>query len=193
MATAVDEVSQGRLILGIGAGWNEPEYRSFGLPFDHRVSRLEEALQILRPLLRDGHVDFAGQYYQAPDCEDVPRGPRPQGPPLMVGGEGPRMLKLAAQYADMWNIGYMSAPETMAGPFARIEAACRQVGRDPATIGVTALVSRTPGREAEDLRRSPDRYGPGARGDDARLCQARRAAHHFSMPALHARSASAAD
>jgi alkanesulfonate monooxygenase SsuD/methylene tetrahydromethanopterin reductase-like flavin-dependent oxidoreductase (luciferase family) len=64
------------LILGIGAGWNEPEYQAFGLPFDHRVSRLDEAVQILRPLLRDGHVDFAGQYYQAPDCEDVPRGPR---------------------------------------------------------------------------------------------------------------------
>src|SRR5215467_4992634 len=140
MATAADEVSQGRLILGIGAGWNEPEYQAFGFPFDHRVGRLEEALQILRPMLRDGRVDFEGQYYQARACEDVPRGPRPQGPPLMVGGEGPRMITLAARYADIWNIGYMSGPETMAEPFAKIEAACRQVGRDPATIDVTPLI-----------------------------------------------------
>jgi probable F420-dependent oxidoreductase len=140
MATAADEVSAGRLILGIGAGWNEPEYQAYGLPFDHRVDRLEEALQILRPLLRDGHVDFAGRYYQARDCDNVPLGPRPAGPPLMIGGEGPRLLKLTAQNADLWNTGYMGQPETMAGPLARIGAACREVGRDPATLGVTALI-----------------------------------------------------
>jgi alkanesulfonate monooxygenase SsuD/methylene tetrahydromethanopterin reductase-like flavin-dependent oxidoreductase (luciferase family) len=70
----------------------------------------------------------------------VPRGPRPAGPPLMVGGEGPRMLRLAAQYADLWNTGYMGPPETMAEPFARIGAACCEVGRDPETLGVTALI-----------------------------------------------------
>src|SRR5512132_4261374 len=112
MATAVDEVSGGRLILGVGAGWNEPEYEAFGLPFDHRVDRFEEALQILKPLLQEGHVDFAGQYYQARNCDDVPRGPRQAGPPLLVGSEGPRMLKLTAQYADLWNTGYMGKPET---------------------------------------------------------------------------------
>lgn len=140
MATTADEVSHGRLILGVGAGWNEPEYQAFGLPFDHRVDRFEEALQILKPLLREGHVDFAGRYYQARDCDDVPRGPRSKGPPLMVGAEGPRMLKLAARYADLWNTGYTGKPETMAEPLRKIEAACREVGRDPATLGVTALV-----------------------------------------------------
>jgi probable F420-dependent oxidoreductase len=140
MATALDEVSDGRLILGVGAGWNEPEYQAFGMPFDHLVSRFEEALQILRPLLREGHVDFSGRYYQARDCDDAPRGPRAQGPPLLVGGEGPRMLRLAARYADLWNTGYMGQPETMAEPLARIQAACREVGRDPATLGVTALI-----------------------------------------------------
>jgi probable F420-dependent oxidoreductase len=140
MATALDEVSQGRLILGIGAGWNEPEHRAFGLPFDHLASRFDEAMQILRPLLRDGHVDFAGQYYQAPDCDDVPCGPRAAGPPLLLGGEGPRMLRLAARYADLWNTGYMGQPETIAEPMSRIEAACREVGRDPQTLGVTALI-----------------------------------------------------
>lgn len=140
MATTADEVSDGRLILGIGAGWNEPEYAAFGLPFDHRVDRFEEALQIIKPLLREGYVDFEGRYYQARNCEDVPRGPRAEGPPLMVGTSGPRMLKLTAQYADLWNTGYMGKPETMAEPFAKIEAACRAVGRDPQTIGVTALI-----------------------------------------------------
>jgi len=141
MATTLDEVSGGRLILGVGAGWNEPEYQAFGLPFDHRVDRFEEALQILGPLLREGHVDFAGQYYQARNCDDVPRGPRSAGPPLMVGSErGPRMLKLTAQYADLWNTGYMGQPETIAEPLAKIAAACREIGRDPATLGITALI-----------------------------------------------------
>src|SRR5262245_47340142 len=139
MATTADEVSGGRLILGVGAGWNEPEYEAFGIPFDHRVDRFEEALQILKPLLQEGHVDFAGQYYQARNCEDVPRGPRQAGPPLLVGSEGPRMLKLTAHYADLWNTGYMGQPETMAAPLAKIEAACRAAGRDPTTLGVTAL------------------------------------------------------
>lgn len=141
MATAVDEVSGGRLILGIGAGWNEPEYQAFGLPYDHRASRFEEALQILVPLLREGYVDFEGRYYQALNCEDLPRGPRKEGPPLMIGAEGPRMIKLTARYADQWNIGYMGLPESMNGPLATIEAACREVGRDPATMGVTALIA----------------------------------------------------
>ena len=142
MATTVDEVSQGRLILGVGAGWNEPEYQAFGLPFDHRVGRFEEALQILKPLLHEGHVDFAGQYYQARNCEVLPRGPRSEGPPLMVGCErgSPRMLKLTAQYADLWNTGYMGKPETMIEPINNIGEACRALGRDPATLGITALI-----------------------------------------------------
>jgi probable F420-dependent oxidoreductase len=140
MATTADEVSQGRLIFGIGAGWNEPEYEAFGLPFDHRVDRFEEALQILKPLLKEGHVDFDGAYYRARDCEIEPRGPRSAGPPILVGSEGPRMMRLTAQYADLWNIGYLGEPETLAEPRAKFEAACHQVGRDPSTIGVTAFI-----------------------------------------------------
>ena len=142
MATTVDEISHARLILGIGAGWNEPEYQAFGLPFDHRVGRIEEALQIIKPLLRDGHVDFSGKYYQARNCEIVPRGPRAAGPPLMVGCErkSPRMLKLTAKYADLWNTGYTGPPEMMGEAIPKIHDACKAVGRDPATIGVTALI-----------------------------------------------------
>ena len=141
MATTLDEVSRGRLILGIGAGWNEPEYQAFGLPFDHRVDRFEEALQIIKPMLREGRVNFVGRYYQARDCEDTPRGPRLEGPPLMVGSEGPRMLKLTAKYADSWNTGYMGKPETMTSRLAQIQAACREVGRDPATLDITAFIA----------------------------------------------------
>ena len=140
MATTADEVSGGRLILGVGAGWNEPEYRAFGLPFDHRVDRFEEALQVLTPLLREGHVDFDGTYYKALDCEILPRGPRGSGPPLLVGSEGPRMMRLAARYADLWNVGYMGQPETLIEPRAKFEQACLDVGRDPKTIGVTVFV-----------------------------------------------------
>ncbi len=142
MATAVDEVSHGRLILGIGAGWNEPEYQAFGLPYDHRVARFEEALHIIKPLLREGHVDFAGKYYQARNCDNLPPGPRPEGPPLMIGSDvkSPRMLKLTAKYADLWNTGYMGKPETMKEAIAIIQKACRDVGRNPATMAITALI-----------------------------------------------------
>jgi alkanesulfonate monooxygenase SsuD/methylene tetrahydromethanopterin reductase-like flavin-dependent oxidoreductase (luciferase family) len=143
MATTADEVGHGRLILGVGAGYpgyNESMYDAFGLPFGDQVDRFAEALQVLRPLLKQGQVDFAGQYYEARNCEIVPRGPRPAGPPLLVGGIGPRLLTLSAQYADLWNTGYMGTPETFAEPLAKIAAACREVGRDPATLGITALV-----------------------------------------------------
>jgi len=84
ITTALDELSQGRFTLGLGAGWNQAEFTAFGFPFDHRVSRFEEALQIIAPLVRNGHVDFAGDYYQVTDCLDLPRGPRPQGASLLV-------------------------------------------------------------------------------------------------------------
>ncbi len=139
MADTVDEISDGRLILGIGAGWNEPEYHAFGYPFDHRTDRFAEALPILSGLLRDGHIDFQGEYYEARDCELRPRGPRPGGPPIVVGAStaGPRMLDLAARYADGWNTWFSSTGNTVAGllPFlAKVDAACEAVGRDPATL-----------------------------------------------------------
>jgi alkanesulfonate monooxygenase SsuD/methylene tetrahydromethanopterin reductase-like flavin-dependent oxidoreductase (luciferase family) len=110
------------------------------LPLDHRVDRVEEALQILKPLLHDGHVDFEGKYYKARNCDDAPRGPRSTGPPLMVGGEGRRMIKLAARFGDLWNTGYMGKPETKLEKLAKIRAACREIGRDPVALGVSALI-----------------------------------------------------
>ena len=142
MADTVDEISGGRLIVGLGVGWNGPEDRAFGAQSDHRVDRFEEALQIIVPLLRMGQVDFEGKYYQARGCELRPRGPRPGGPPILIGAKGPRMLRLAATYADLWNAeGPMRRPEEIIPLRASGDAACAEVGRDPATLGRSASVA----------------------------------------------------
>lgn len=135
MATALDEVSGGRFTLGIGAGWNEAEFRAFGFPYDQRVDRFEEALKIIVPLLREGRTDVVGTYAQAPNCEDLPRGPRPNGPPILIGAFGPRMQRLAAHYADVINTGFN--PDDFAPGQSPIDEACRAVGRDPATLPIT--------------------------------------------------------
>jgi alkanesulfonate monooxygenase SsuD/methylene tetrahydromethanopterin reductase-like flavin-dependent oxidoreductase (luciferase family) len=141
MADTIDEISGGRLILGLGAGWDGPEQRAFDIKTDHRVDRFEEALQIIVPLLRTGQVDFAGKYYQARDCELRPRGPHPGGPPILIGAKGPRMLRLAATYADLWNAeGPLQGLEQIGSQQAAGDAACTAIGRDPATLGRSASV-----------------------------------------------------
>lgn len=142
-AATIDEISGGRLILGLGAGWNEVEYRAFGFPFDQRVSRFEEAFTIIRRLLRDGHVDFEGTYYQVRDCELLPRPTRPTRPPLMVGSAGRRMLAITAPHVDSWNAWHDWFGNTPAGlaPFmAAVDEACQKVGRDPRAIARTSTV-----------------------------------------------------
>jgi alkanesulfonate monooxygenase SsuD/methylene tetrahydromethanopterin reductase-like flavin-dependent oxidoreductase (luciferase family) len=153
LADTIEEISGGRLILGIGAGWHEAEYRAFGFPFDHRVSRFEEGLHIVHGLLRHGRVDFVGRYHEARECELQPRGPRPGGPPILIGSIGARMLALAARYADQWNAYFSNTKNRPAGvaPLRdRVDAACREAGRDPATLGRTAavFVDMSPGRRA---------------------------------------------
>lgn len=143
MAVNLDAISGGRLVLGVGAGWHEPEYEAFGYPFDHRVDRFEEALQIIAPLLRMGRVDFEGRYYSAKNCEITPRGPRAGGPPILIGSSGPRMLGILARYADQWNTCWLGHPAL--GPLAerraRLAVACREAGRDLASVAVTVGVS----------------------------------------------------
>jgi probable F420-dependent oxidoreductase len=143
MAASVDEISGGRLTLGLGAGWHQPEFDAFGYPFDHRVGRFEEAVRIIRPLLRDGRVDFHGAYASAAECEMIPRGPRGEtgGPPLMLAGARPRMLRLAVEFADSWNTAWHAAPESVAPRLELIREACRAAGRDPATLPVSACVN----------------------------------------------------
>lgn len=161
MADTLDEVSGGRLVLGLGAGWHEPEFEAFGFPFDHRVSRFEEALRIIVPLLREGRVDFRGQYYQARDCELLPRGPRAAGPPILIGGQGPRMLRLAARYADRFDADFHLRADGVGARFRALEAACAEVGRDPATVVRSAgtRVAFAPDGAPSPARRGPARDG----------------------------------
>ena len=140
MADTVDEISDGRLILGLGAGWHEPEYRAFGYPFDHRASRFAEAIQIIHGLLRAGRSDFSGTYYQIEDCELRPRAARPGGPPILIGAGGPTMLRLVARYADLWNADWTRRAAELAPRLAAVDAACIAEGRDPATLGRSACV-----------------------------------------------------
>jgi len=142
-AATVDAISGGRLILGLGAGWNEREYRAFGFPYDHRVSRFEEAFTIIRSLLKDGQVDFDGVYYRVENCVLDPGPARPGGPPLMLGSTGPRMMRIALPYVDAWNIWWSRYGNTPAGFAAireRVDEAAVQAGRNPGEVAATAAV-----------------------------------------------------
>lgn len=146
LADSIDQISDGRLILGLGAGDHWSEFTRFGYPSDKPIGRFEEALGIIGPLLRDGHVDFEGAFYTARDAELSPRG-RPSGPPILIGalGSGPRMSRLVAEHADLWNGWYTFEdedpfPDLVAG-MTRLDDACTTRGRDPRSLGRTAGVS----------------------------------------------------
>ncbi|HEV3095701.1 MAG TPA: LLM class flavin-dependent oxidoreductase [Candidatus Dormibacteraeota bacterium] len=141
LAGTVDEISGGRLILGLGAGWNETEYQAYGFPYDRRVARFAEAFTIIRSLIREGHVDFAGEFYTTRDCELLPR-PRPDIP-LLIGSSGSRMLEITVPHVDAWNAWYRhtgNKPEGVAALRDTVDAACRAAGRDPAEIERTVAV-----------------------------------------------------
>jgi probable F420-dependent oxidoreductase len=134
-AAAVDEISGGRLVLGVGAGWNETEFRAFGLPFDHRVSRFEEAFEILRRLLAGERVTVPGRYWEAEEAVLLPRPAR--RPRLMVGSNSPRMLKITLPYVDAWNTWYQpygNLPERFASLNESVSAAAERVGRRPEDV-----------------------------------------------------------
>ena len=140
-AATVDEISDGRLIFGIGAGWNQVEYDAYGFAFDHRASRFEEAFTIVRTLLADGYIDFDGSYYTLRDCELAPRA-RPDIP-LMVGSEGPRVLRATLPYVDSWNgwhAWYGNTPQAAAELITKVDAAAAAVGRDSSAIEKTVTV-----------------------------------------------------
>ena len=109
MAATADAVARGRLILGLGAGWYDPEYEAFGYPTDHRVTRFEEALRIIRPLLRGESVTVRGRFHRVADASLLPPPERPI--PLLVAATGPRMLRLTARYADAWNTAWFGPPD----------------------------------------------------------------------------------
>jgi alkanesulfonate monooxygenase SsuD/methylene tetrahydromethanopterin reductase-like flavin-dependent oxidoreductase (luciferase family) len=149
-AATIDRISGGRFILGIGSGWNEDEYRGYGFPFDHRVSRFAEALTIIRELFATGACDFHGEHYAIDGARLFPTPVQPGGPPLMLGSFGPRMLQIALPHVRMWNAwshDYGNTREGLAALLATIDAACAGVGRDPATLvrTVCPLVRMTGG------------------------------------------------
>ena len=153
MAAIVDEISGGRLILGLGAGWHKPEYDAFGFPFEHRFPRFVEAFTIIRTLLRERRIDFDGRYFTMRDCEIRPFGPRPGGPPLMIGSHGPRMLAETLPHVDMWNGWYAWTGNTVEGYaalHAEIDAASAASGRNPVDIERTLAI----------LLRFPEESGP---------------------------------
>ena len=148
-AATVDEISGGRLVLGLGAGWNETEFGALGAPFDHRIARFEEAFTIVRTLLAHGAIDFHGEFFEAREAELLPHPARPGGPPLLVGSSGPRMLAATLPYADAWNAWYADTgnrPEGVARLRDLVDAAARAAGRDPAAIERTVAIQvRMPG------------------------------------------------
>lgn len=136
MTESIDEISSGRFILGLGAGWHEPEYDMFGIPFDHRVSRFEEAVAIVTDLLRGGTSSREGRFFQTADAFNRPRGPRPAsgGPPILIGTSGECMLRITARHADAWNTVWHPSADEAKPRLSALEDACRDVGRDFASI-----------------------------------------------------------
>src|SRR5262245_48612608 len=164
MAAVVDEVSDGRLVLGLGAGWNETEHRAFGLPFDHRVSRFEESFEIVRRLLAGERVTLHGRFWQAEDAVLLPAPAR--RPPLMVGSSGERMLAITLPHVDAWNVwyaDYSNTPQGFAALNGRITSAALAAGRAPEEVGRSACVLVSLGGGA--VRRQTDRDLPAVEGD----------------------------
>jgi alkanesulfonate monooxygenase SsuD/methylene tetrahydromethanopterin reductase-like flavin-dependent oxidoreductase (luciferase family) len=139
-AAAIHELSAGRLVVALGAGWNEPEFRAFGLPFDRRAARFEEAFEIIRRLLAGERVTFGGAFHEVDEAVLLPPVPRPR---LMVGANGPRLLAATLPYVDAWNTWYSSYGNTVEGFAALnsgIDEAARRAGRAPAEIDRSACV-----------------------------------------------------
>jgi alkanesulfonate monooxygenase SsuD/methylene tetrahydromethanopterin reductase-like flavin-dependent oxidoreductase (luciferase family) len=149
MAVTADAVSGGRLVLGLGAGWHDTENDAFGYPTDHRVSRLEEALEIVVPLLRGETVSFGGRFHGVADAVLLP--PPDRRIPLLVAGNGPRILRLTARHAEAWNTAWFAGPdERLRERVAAFESALGEEGRDPSTL------RRTVGMYVADPAVAPD-------------------------------------
>jgi probable F420-dependent oxidoreductase len=141
MAATIAEVSGGRFVLGLGAGWNEVEFRAFGLPYDRRVARFEESFAAIRRLLAGEWVTMRGRFVELDDAVLAPAPAEP--PPLMIGSNGPRMLAATLPYADAWNTwfeDYGNRAEGFAGLNARVSAAVADSGRQQAEVARSACV-----------------------------------------------------
>jgi alkanesulfonate monooxygenase SsuD/methylene tetrahydromethanopterin reductase-like flavin-dependent oxidoreductase (luciferase family) len=145
-AATIDEISAGRLVLGIGAGAAGTASRTFGFPDDHVYERFEESLEVLVPLLRTGRADFEGTYRRARELPQLPTGPRPGAIPLLLAAHGPKGYRHAARVADIWSCYQLERGDAAElGPRVRaLEAVCGEVGRDPASIGRSAGIVVAP-------------------------------------------------
>jgi alkanesulfonate monooxygenase SsuD/methylene tetrahydromethanopterin reductase-like flavin-dependent oxidoreductase (luciferase family) len=164
MAAAIDEISGGRFVLGLGCGWNKGEFAAFGIPYDHRVARFEEAFAIIRGLLAGERVTLDGRYWQAADAVLLP--PPARRTPLLIGSNGPRMLGIALPNADAWNTwfdGYGNTVSGFADLNARIDAAARGAGRQEGEIGRSACVLVSLGKRGGERGPLPD--SPPVTGD----------------------------
>ena len=154
MAHTLNEISEGRLILGLGAGYPDGDlsWSAFGYPTDHPAGRFEEAIEIIARLLREGRLDFHGKYYHLEGCDLRLRSA--SVPPVWVGAIGPRMLRLTAQWADACNLrAFADEIDAMPATLARVDQACRDVGRDPATLARTAFTMLSFAEPGTDLTR----------------------------------------
>ena len=156
-ASAVDNLADGRLRLGIGAGWQKREHEAYGfelLDTDRRFARFEEGLQVITLLLRnEDPVSFDGEFYRLRDAVLMPRSPRPTGPPIVIGGNGPRRtLPLAARYADEWN-AVLVTPERFAELNARLDKLLQEAGRSPEAVRRTLMTRAVSGRTTADVER----------------------------------------
>jgi probable F420-dependent oxidoreductase len=165
MAAELDAVSGGRLILGLGCGWHEPEFEAFGYPFGHRVGRFEEGLEILVPLLRGETVTLEGRWHRAEEARLLPEPIRP-GMPILIAGKQPRMLSLVARHATAWNAAWYGDPadaDELRARLANLRAALDEAGRDPATLQMTAGIfvdtSETDGAPKTAIRGSAEEIG----------------------------------
>ena len=166
MAAAVDDLSGGRLTLGLGAGWQAREHEHFGwqlLDVPARFARFEEGLEVITRLLNsDTPVDFDGAYYRLREASLLPRPARPGGPPVLIGGNGPRRtLPLVARYASEWN-GVFLAPADFAERNRQLDALLRAAGREPASVRRSLMVGCVFGRDAADLAARAARRGTTA-------------------------------
>lgn len=154
MAAAVDGLSAGRLVLGIGAGWNEAEHRMFGIampPVGERMDRLEEGIAVIKALWTGGPVELEGPHYPLQQAVAHPRPVQQPGPPLLIGGDGEvRLLRIVARHADQWN-SHAHSPQLYEAKRARLEEHCRAVGRDPGTIHRSWMGGILIGRDRKEL------------------------------------------
>ncbi len=138
MAATVDHVSNGRLILGMGAGWFELEHTAYGIPFytpGQRARRLVESVEVVKQLMTQDTTTFAGKYYQLKDAPFVPKTVQRPHPPILIGGMGPKVIQpLAARHADIWHFFPSGGPEEVKRLCDSFDALCQKVGRDPAAV-----------------------------------------------------------